>query len=57
MGVEDTEAPEQALRILKRGSFDLAILDMHMPGMDGAAVLTQAERRHPVDGTGGGQGA
>src|SRR6516165_11806181 len=29
MGVEDTEAPEQALQILKRGSFDLAILDMH----------------------------
>ena len=41
MGVEDTEAPEQALQILKRGSFDLAILDMHMPGMDGATLAVR----------------
>jgi signal transduction histidine kinase/DNA-binding response OmpR family regulator len=41
MGVEDTEAPEQALQILKRGSFDLAILDMHMPGMDGATLASR----------------
>ena len=41
MGVEDTEAPEQALQILKRGSFDLAILDMHMPGMDGATLAAR----------------
>jgi signal transduction histidine kinase/DNA-binding response OmpR family regulator len=41
MGVEDTEAPEQALQVLKRGSFDLAILDMHMPGMDGATLASR----------------
>jgi signal transduction histidine kinase/CheY-like chemotaxis protein/methyl-accepting chemotaxis protein len=41
MAVEDTEVPEQALQILMRGSFDLAILDMYMPGMDG---LTLAAR-------------
>ena len=41
MAVEDTEVPEQALQILMHGSFDLAILDMHMPGMDG---LTLAAR-------------
>ena len=41
MGVEDTEAPEQALQILKRGSFDLAILDMHMPGLDGATLAVR----------------
>jgi signal transduction histidine kinase/DNA-binding response OmpR family regulator len=49
MGVEDTEAPEQALQILKRGSFDLAILDMHMPGMDGATLAARIrEAGHTV---------
>jgi PAS domain S-box-containing protein len=41
MVVQDTEAPEEALQILKRGSFDLAILDMHMPGMDGATLAAR----------------
>ena len=41
MVVQDTEAPEKALDILMSGSFDLAVLDMHMPGLDGA---TLAER-------------
>jgi signal transduction histidine kinase/CheY-like chemotaxis protein/HAMP domain-containing protein len=41
MEVQDTEAPEQALQILKRGTFDLAILDMHMPGMDGATLAAR----------------
>ena len=32
----DTELPAQALRWVKAGEpFDLAVLDMHMPGMDG----------------------
>jgi signal transduction histidine kinase/DNA-binding response OmpR family regulator len=38
MAVHDTGAPEQALEVLMRDSFDLAILDMHMPGMDGATL-------------------
>jgi signal transduction histidine kinase/CheY-like chemotaxis protein len=41
MAVQDTEAPEQALQILEHGSFDLAILDMHMPGMDGATLAAR----------------
>jgi signal transduction histidine kinase/DNA-binding response OmpR family regulator/HAMP domain-containing protein len=41
MVVYDTEAPEQALEILMRDSFDLAILDMHMPGMDGAMLAAR----------------
>ena len=41
MAVHDTEAPEQALQILTRESFDLAILDMHMPGMDGATLAAR----------------
>jgi signal transduction histidine kinase/CheY-like chemotaxis protein len=40
MAVHDTESPEQALEIL-RDSFDLAILDMHMPGMDGATLAAR----------------
>jgi CheY-like chemotaxis protein len=41
MAVKDTEAPERALQILTRESFDLAILDMHMPGMDGATLAAR----------------
>ena len=43
MVVQDTEAPEEALRMLKAAPYDLAIVDMHMPGMDGA-TLAQAMR-------------
>jgi CheY-like chemotaxis protein len=41
MLVHDTEDPGQALEILMRDSFDLAILDMHMPGMDGATLAAR----------------
>jgi CheY-like chemotaxis protein len=41
MEVYDTETPEQALEVLMRDSFDLAILDMHMPGMDGATLAAR----------------
>ena len=41
MVVQDTEFPERALEMLKRESYDLAILDMHMPGMDGATLATR----------------
>ncbi|MEN9630105.1 MAG: hypothetical protein RJA10_3333 [Pseudomonadota bacterium] len=38
MVVQDTEQPAQALPLLRAQPFDLAILDMHMPGMDGATL-------------------
>jgi signal transduction histidine kinase/DNA-binding response OmpR family regulator len=41
MMVKDSEAPERALQILMRESFDAAILDMHMPGMDGATLAAR----------------
>jgi signal transduction histidine kinase/CheY-like chemotaxis protein len=41
MVVKDTEAPERALQILTREPFDAAILDMHMPGMDGATLAAR----------------
>jgi CheY-like chemotaxis protein len=41
MAVQDTEFPEKALAMLGAERFDLAILDMHMPGMDGAMLAAR----------------
>ncbi len=46
MAPRDTESAAQALRWLERGErFDVAVLDMHMPEMDGLAL---AERMHAL---------
>ena len=37
----DADAPEKALPLLQQQRFDLAILDMHMPGMDGVQLATR----------------
>ena len=44
MVVHDTEFPATTLQMLKVEPCDLAIIDMHMPGMDGA-MLAQAIRQ------------
>ena len=41
MVVHDTAAPEQALPMLQAQTYDLSILDMHMPGLDGASLAGQ----------------
>jgi signal transduction histidine kinase/DNA-binding response OmpR family regulator len=49
--VQDTEAPATALQMLETTSYDLVIIDMHMPGMDGstlAARIRQAGHRLPL---------
>ena len=38
MAVQDTESPQQALRLLAGQTFDLAVLDMHMPELDGVML-------------------
>jgi CheY-like chemotaxis protein len=43
MVVHDTEFPAQALQMLEADRYDLAILDMHRSGLDGA-MLVQAIR-------------
>src|SRR5690606_34488445 len=35
---------EQALELLRRQNYDLVLLDMLMPGLDGIGVLTQMQR-------------
>jgi CheY-like chemotaxis protein len=46
MQPRDTETPAEALQWIKRGDpFDLAILDMHMPGMDGVTLAGRIRKQ------------
>ena len=45
----DTESPVEALRWLQAGeAFDIAVLDMHMPEMDGLALAAEVHRLRPA---------
>ena len=41
MVAQDTQFPQDALEMLARERYDLAIVDMHMPGMDGATLAAR----------------
>ncbi len=48
MASQATESPREALRWLEQGgTFDLAIVDMHMPEMDGVALAAEIRARRP----------
>ena len=48
MDVRETESPTAALRGLEAGeTFDLAILDMHMPEMDGIELARKVRQQRP----------
>ncbi len=42
---EAVTAPQQAIELIRAGAqFDLAILDLHLPGMDGVALATEIRK-------------
>jgi len=45
--VEAVENGSDALRKMERNSFDLVLLDLRMPGMDGMSVLKLMKQRWP----------
>jgi PAS domain S-box-containing protein len=47
MVARDTESAEEALRWIERGeAFDVAVLDMHMPEMDGLTLAARVRQLH-----------
>jgi len=50
MVARDTESPTEALELIRRGDpFDVAILDMQMPELDGLAVAREIRRHRDAD--------
>ncbi|MEO8626324.1 MAG: response regulator, partial [Candidatus Limnocylindrales bacterium] len=49
VGVRDTESPDEALRWIRDGeTFDVCLLDLFMPGMDGLALAERIRAALPV---------
>lgn len=45
-GVRSAFSGQEALAILPEGGFDVVVLDMKMPGMDGIETLREIKKRH-----------
>src|SRR6185295_8539897 len=45
--VSSAESGEEAVALLERQSFDLLLVDLKMPGMDGMQVVAAARQRQP----------
>jgi DNA-binding response OmpR family regulator len=45
--VEEASTGQEALTMLQRASFDLIVLDLRMPGMDGLEVMLRAHQLYP----------
>ena len=46
MHVDALEAPSDALARIRGDRFDVAVIDMQMPGMDGLALAREIRRSH-----------
>jgi len=46
--IDIAESGEAALRLLKDRSYDVAVTDLHMPGMDGDRLLARLKLEHPA---------
>jgi putative two-component system response regulator len=47
--VTGTTDPREAYPLIKKGNYDLIILDLHMPHMDGFGIMDQLAREQPDD--------
>lgn len=45
---EGAENGEKALELIRKGDFDVVLLDVKMPGMDGVEVLQEIKRLKPL---------
>ncbi|MFZ5426391.1 MAG: response regulator [Thermodesulfobacteriota bacterium] len=45
--VRTAESAEQAIEVLDSSPVHLAVVDLRLPGMDGAALILELSRRHP----------
>jgi two-component system OmpR family response regulator len=46
--VSGAESAQKALDLLDRGDFDVVILDVKMPGLDGIEALREMKRKRPL---------
>lgn len=48
LNCEGAENGEQALELIKKGDFDVVLLDVKMPGMGGVETLREIKRKKPL---------